>query len=129
MLGFLSFIPVIGKLFETVTMITNRLTDLKIAQVNAGTERERDKLTAEQKGLEARRDALIALAASPGGIMVIIIQSLLGMAVVIIMWKIVVWDQALQSWTGGYTAALGADVWDFIKIVCGFYFVSTWLRK
>lgn len=128
-MGFLSLIPFIGKFFDTVSTITDRITNLKIAQVNAGTERDRDKLVAEQRGLEARRDALIALAASPGGIMVIIIQSLLGMAVVIIMWKIVVWDQALQSWTGGYTAALGADVWDFIKIVCGFYFVSTWLRK
>jgi len=129
MLGILSLLPVVGKVFDTVGTITSKITDLKVAQVKAGTDEKRDRLAAEQKALEARRDALIALAASPGGMMVVIIQSLLGFAVVIIMWKIVVWDQALQELTHGFTNKLGDDVWEYIKIVTGFYFVSTWVRR
>lgn len=129
MFSWLSLIPVVGKLFDTVSSVTNKLTDARIAAIQAGTEVERIRWEGEVKSLEARQTVLIAALNSPYGVLVIIPQFLLGMAVVIIMWKIVVYDQALGQWTSGRTNALGKDVWDFIKIVTGFYFVSTWLTR
>lgn len=129
MFSWLSLIPVVGKLFDTVSSVTNRLTDARIAAIQAGTEVERIRWEGEVKSLEARLTVLTAALNSPYGALVIIPQFLLGMAVVIIMWKIVVYDQALGQWTSGRTNALGNDVWDFIKIVTGFYFVSTWLTR
>lgn len=129
MFSWLSVIPIIGKLFDTVGTITNKLTDARIAAIQAGTEVERIRWEGEVKSLEARLTVMTAALNSPYGALVIIPQFLLGMAVVIIMWKIVVYDQALGQWTSGRTNALGKDVWDFIKIVTGFYFVSTWLTR
>lgn len=128
MFSLLSALPIIGKLFETVTSITNKLGDIKVAQINATTQQERDRLAAQSRELEAKRDVMIAQSKTPAGQVSIWIQNLLGLAVVIILWKIVVWDQALGQWTGGFTHALGKDVWDFIKIATGFYFVTTWFK-
>lgn len=129
MFSLLSMIPVIGKLFDTVSTITNKLGDIKVATLNATTQQERDKLEAQARELESRRDVLIAQQKTPGGLLVTVIQSLLGLAVVIIMWKLVVWDKALGQWTSGHTDKLSPDIWDYIKVVTGFYFVTTWLRR
>lgn len=122
MLGFLQLIPGIGKIFDTVSSITNRLTDARIAARNADTE---DKRIAAESEVDRLKLRLAALSAKMPWT-VALPQFLLGMIVVIVLGKIVVWDQVL-GW--GFTHPLGDDVWQYIKIVTGFYFVTEWFRR
>lgn len=122
-------LPIVGRIFDTVESLGQKIADLKIARLNAETNQEKLRLDAEIRSLELRQSALVEQSKGKYGLLVIIPQFLLGMAVVVVMWKIVVYDQALGQWTGGFTHKLGDDVWQFIKIVTGFYFVTTWLRK
>lgn len=125
----LKLIPFVGQAFDLAGQITSKIGDLKVAQINAATEQERIKVGEQIAELEAKRAVLVAQASSPYGWITQTIQGLLGLAVVILMWKLVVWDKALGTWTGGHTDPLGSDIWDFVKIVVGFYFVTTWFRR
>lgn len=116
-------IPVIGKLFDSITSVTNRLTDAKIAAINAKTEEEKLRWQGEARELELKLEAHRLAAQSP---MFRFIQNGMGLIALLILAKLVVYDQMLGL---GYTNALGKDVWDFIKIVVGFYFVTTWFRR
>lgn len=120
-MNLLSLIPVVGKLFDTVDNVTNRITDLKIVRENATTQREKDQLDAKIAELNGRKDYLIAAVGSPWGRIVLLVQLLASIPVIAIIWKILIYDQML-GW--GFTPALGADIWYLIYMVWGFWFIA-----
>lgn len=128
-MGFLSWLPFIGKAFDTIGSITNKISDTKVALARVTSETERARLEAELGELQAKRDGLIASQKGPFGWITNVVQGLLGLAIVVLVWKLAVYDKALGQWTHGHTEALGKDLWDLIKIAFGFYFVTTWFRR
>jgi len=116
-MGFLS--TIIGA-FDPISRITESIAKAKIAAANAQTDRE--KIAAEERvaTLEARRAVMIAEA---GSRINSIMRALLALAVVIIVWKLLVWDKALGQWTGGYTDKLSDLDQHLIIAVIGFYFL------
>lgn len=128
MLGLLSYIPIIGKLFDTVGTITSKLQDTKVALARVTSEEERVRLEVEEKALEARLSGLIASQKGPLGWITAVAQGIIGLSIAILIAKMVVYDKAFGQWTSGHTDSLGKDLWDLLKIVVAFYFVTTWVR-
>lgn len=124
----------IGGLFGTLNGITSALSNAKIAAINATTEAQRIKANEAVLTLQARRDVMVAEAAhSPiNGI----VRALLSLGVVLILWKILVWDKVIGSFMGCAglagqapacatfrTDVLSPEIWHVVMIVMGFYFL------
>lgn len=124
----LQAIPVIGKLFDTVSSVTNKLTDARIAARTAQSEDEKTAAAERVASLEARLGFMKAQQASPLGWLFNVVQALIGVAVALLVWKLLVYDKALGQWTSGHTDPLGEDLWDLMKLVLGFYFITSWLK-
>ena len=45
------------------------------------------------------------------------IRPLLALPVIILMWKLLVWDKALGQWTGGSTESLSVQIWWYCTTV------------
>ena len=70
---------------------------------------------------EARRSILVAESAHKNAvIMRAVMRAVLATPVAVVMWKLFVWDKVL-GW--GATDSLSPELWNFIWIVTGFYFV------
>lgn len=50
------------------------------------------------------------------------VRPAIGFSVVILLWKLLVWDKALGQWTHGFTDPLGADIWSVVKVIIISYF-------
>lgn len=98
----------------------NRAYELKLAAKNDAERIEADKQIAQ---LQARQAVLIA---EQGSWMTRWIRPALALPVVVIMGKLFIWDKAL-GW--GTTDALSADMWHYIWIVSGAYFLTRPLEK
>lgn len=106
---------------DTIQGITKAISDSKIAAINAKTTEERIAAEERTKGLEARRDVMIAEASvSKANIYT---RTFIAMPIGILFWKIFVWDKAFGQWTSGRTDALDANLWSVITVVLGFYFL------
>lgn len=46
----------------------------------------------------------------------------IALAVVVLIWKLLVYDKALGQWTAGHTDPLGADIWSVVKVIIIAYF-------
>lgn len=95
----------------------------KLAAKNDGERIDADKRIAE---LQAKRDVLAAEANSPVNALV---RGLLAAPVVILLFKVMVYDMALGEWTGGHTDAIPSDIWTVVMVVTGFYFVHDMVTR
>lgn len=123
MWGFLGALTGLG---GAIRDITSSITNLKIAQVNASTDKEKAEIQGQIDEAHDRRSVLIAEA---GSRINAIIRGLMAFPVVAILWKLLVFDKALGQWTGGHTDALGSDLWKIITAVIAFYFVYDMAAK
>jgi hypothetical protein len=57
------------------------------------------------------------------------VRPAIGWSVVILLWKILVWDKALGQWTHGHTDPLGPDIWSVVKTVLIAYFGGRTVEK
>ena len=119
-----------------------RLTDLKIAQVNARTDIEKAKVNQEIEEVHDKRAVLIADAGNRissflNGTM----RFILAIPAAAIVWKLLFWDKVIGSIDGCVgdagqearcliynTDPLDAYQWAIIALVTGFYFVAI-MRK
>ena len=80
--------------------------DMKEAEINAET------IRAEQGNLITRA-----------------IRPLLALPVIILIWKLLVWDKALGQWTGGSTDSLSDQIWWYCTTVTIAYFGGRTVEK
>ena len=116
MIGVTGFLLKIG-----IGSIANKLAAAYEAKQRAQTDQERIAADERIKALEARRDVLVA---ESGDRVNRLVRALLALPVVILLWKVFVWDKVLGAWTQGRTDALSAELWQVVSIVVGFYFVT-----
>lgn len=133
MWSFITSLPaLIGGLFGTINNITAAISNEKINARNAQTEEERIASEERVKSLEGRRDLMIAEAGVTKAN--IIVRSAAAVPVVIILWKLLVWDKVVGSLVGCARAAKGTcnnfitdpldeNQWKIVMIVLGFYFL------
>lgn len=133
MWAFLTSLPsLIGGLFGTINNITAAISNEKINARNAQTEEERIASDERVKSLEARRDLMIVEAGVTKAN--IIVRSAAAVPIVIILWKLLVWDKVVGSLAGCARAAKGTcstfitdplddNQWKIVMLVLGFYFL------
>ncbi|MEH2525879.1 MULTISPECIES: hypothetical protein [unclassified Bradyrhizobium] len=133
MLSWLTAIPsLITGAFGTINNLTAAISNEKINARNAQTQEE--KIAAEERirTLEARRDLMIKEAGVSRAN--IFVRSALAVPVVIVFWKLLVWDKVVGSLAGCSAAPPGTcgifttdplddNQWKFIAAVTGFYFL------
>lgn len=109
-------------LVDPVSRVAEQIAKAKVASLDATTQQERIAADERVRTLEARRDVLLANAANR-----IDTWTRAGLAspVIVIMWKILVWDKALGQWTRGHTDPLDVNLWWFISVVVAFYFLAS----
>lgn len=117
-MGWLAFI--LG-MMDPIEKITEAIVKARADSLNATTEQEKIEAQERVQTLQTRRDVLIAEAGVSRANM--IVRSLLAMPVVIVLWKIFVFDKALGQWTHWRTDDLSPELWNVIMIVIGFYFL------
>lgn len=103
-----------------IAQITGQLKDKQIAFRNADSADEKVRIQGEIEALHDRRAVLVAEA---GSRLNAIIRGAMAVPVVILLWKLLVYDKALGEWTHGHTDPLGADLWKVVAAVIAFYFL------
>jgi hypothetical protein len=101
--------------------IADRIASAYEAREKAKTDKERIAADERIKGLEARRDVLVAEA---GNRVNTWMRAALAMPVAIVLWKVFVYDKAFGQWTHGATDALSPELWQVVIVVIGFYFLA-----
>jgi hypothetical protein len=97
--------------FSTINNITAAISNEKINARNAQTEEERIAADERVKSLEARRDLMIVEAGVTKAN--IIVRSAAAVPIVIVLWKLLVWDWREYS----------RSQWKIVMLVLGFYFL------
>lgn len=122
MLGFLLKLLGGGAIGTIATELEKAYSDRLSAKNDA------DRIDADKRitELEAKRDVLAAESKSPLNALV---RGLLAAPVIVLLWKVLVYDLALGEWTHGRTDAIPGDFWTVVMVVTGFYFVHDWVRN
>jgi len=100
--------------------IAGKILDTKTALAQAQSNDEKNRLNAAIEELHAQQAVLVAEA---GSRLNAIIRGLMAVPVMILLWKLLVYDKALGQWTGGHTDPLGSDLWKVVTAVIAFYFL------
>ena len=101
--------------------ITDSIARYKIAATTAATDKERIYAEERAKGLEARRDIMVAESGTSK--VNSIMRAALAAPVAVLLAKVFVYDKAFGQWTNGTTDALDANLWQVVMAVLGFYFL------
>jgi hypothetical protein len=118
LLGKLIATPVIGAILGP---IVNGLLTAQKQRLEAAGSHEARVADLAQKSLdldkrEAEVNASIVIA-EQGHWFTRCIRPLLGLAVVVLVWKVIVYDKALGQWTGGSTDALDPKLWNVVMTI------------
>jgi len=122
----------ISGLFGTINGITAAIKDEKIAGINARTQEEKIASDERVRTLEARRDTMIAEAGVSRANL--IVRAIFAVPIIVVMWKLFVWDKVVGSFVGCSSAPRGTclafttdpfddNQWRIIMVVIGFYFL------
>lgn len=118
--------------------ITDDLTNVQIAKVNATTEQEKADLSRQEQELHDKRAVLIAEA---GSRINAIQRCLLAAGPTVVLLKLLVWDKSIGPFFGcvGHvpagtckmftTDALDPNLWWVVTAVIGFYFLAGALKR
>lgn len=121
--GLLGLIGIVPNVLNTVNGITNAIANEKIAALNARTDQERVAAEERVQSLQAQRDVLIEDAKHSKADLYM--RMILAAGPAVVLNKVLIWDKALGSWTGGHTDPLGSDLWLVVMVVVGFYFAAS----
>jgi hypothetical protein len=105
---------------DAITKITGQIADAKVQLAKAANDQERIKAEERVKTLEAQRD--LQLGEAKFTQLNVYARFGFAMPIIIVLWKILVWDQTLRL---GTTPDLGDKMWNLIYMVAGFYFVQS----
>lgn len=125
----MAIIAAIFKFFDPIAKITDKIVELQIKKADAKTEQERIAAGERISELQSKRDVLVAESGRPINQW---IRAALTFPIIVILWKVFIFDKALGQWTGWRTDALSSELWYVVMIVLGFYFldntISRWKR-
>ncbi len=125
-------ISIIPNAFRTVDNITNAIANERIAVLNAKTEEERIHAEERLKALQSRQS--LQEAESKVSNTNIWVRAVAASPVIVIVWKLMVWDKVIGSFVGCSQAPKGTcqifttdplddNQWKIIGVVYGFYFL------
>lgn len=117
-IGKLIAAPIIGTILTNVSNIV--LTWQKQKLDAEGTlEQHEDSLAQRTLALDQREAELNAavVIAEQGNWITRSVRPALALPVIVIVFKLLIWDKALGSWTGGHTDPLDAHMWSYINTV------------
>lgn len=123
-----------------ISSVIAKISDLKIAQVQASTDVEKIHIGAQ---IDEAHDRMAVLTAEAGSRINAIIRGLLALGPMIFLWKIFVWDKVIGSFMGHScfkgecsvfnTDSLDSNLWMVVTAVLGFYFIydmaASWRKK
>jgi hypothetical protein len=115
--------PIIGAILSPI--ITGLLTAQKQKLDAAGSHEAREaEIAIKAIDLDKREAEINAdvVKAEQGNWFTRSIRPAIGMAVVILVWKILVFDKALGQWTAGHTDALDDKLWNVVMVIIVSYF-------
>ena len=115
---------IVSAFTDPITKITETIADARVQLEKAKNDKERLAGEERVKTLEAKRDVLIAEAQS-GIKLNALVRSLMAIPVVILLWKLIVFDKVFGHWLGWRTDPLSEDLWWIVVIIIGFYFVDS----
>lgn len=115
----IGILTAIFKFFDPIAKITDKIVDLQIKKADAKTEQERIAADERIKGLEARRDVLIA-EGPIAGLLNAGMRFALAIGPACFLLKVFIWDKVLKL---GTTDALDSNLWQVVIAVIGFYFL------
>ena len=119
-MGWLGIISQLLGFAPSIASIANKIADTRVALAKTDNDRERDRLNAELAMLENK--AQLQAKESEHTSLNVIMRCGFAFPIIIVLWKILVWDQTLQL---GSTPDLGDKVWNLIYIVASFYFLHS----
>lgn len=115
--------PVIGAILGPVI---NGLLTAQKQKLDAVGSHEARTVEIAQKAIELdKREAEVnaqVVIAEQGNWFTRSVRPMIGFAVVILIWKVIVYDKALGQWTGGHTDALDPKLWNVVMVIIGAYF-------
>jgi len=129
-LGKLIATPIIGAVLSPI--INGLLTAQKQKLDAAGSHEARVAEIAQQSLNLDKREAEVnaeVVKAEQGNWVTRSVRPLLALPVIILMWKIIVWDKALGQWTGGSTDSLSDQIWWYCTTVVIAYFGGRTVEK
>ena len=117
----MSFILSLIGALNPITKIGEQIAKYKIAAANATTDRAKIEAEERVKGLEARRDVMVAEAGNSK--INSIMRAAMAAPVAVLLAKVFIYDKAFGQWTNGTTDALDANLWQVVMAVLMFYFL------
>ena len=106
------------KLIDPISAITREIGRTRVELEKEKNTERRIELEGEVAALNAQQSVLIH---TQQYFLNRLARFLLTVPIIVILWKLFIWDKVL-GW--GVTDPLGADLWDVLKIVMGGYFVT-----
>lgn len=113
---------------SAIKAISNDIAAAKIAALQSKEGHARLEAEERVRTLEARRDVLIAESSS-GSRLNQFVRAALAWPIIIILWKVFIWDYAFHELTKGTTPMLSEWMWGVVIAVIGFYFVTERFRR
>jgi hypothetical protein len=118
MLAMLLSSSVLGAILKPMFSTITSLYQAHLAAVNSH-EVEIVDVAARTIALDQREAELNAavVVAEQGNWITRGIRPLLALPVIVIAWKLIIWDKALGQWTHGHTDALDQNLWSYVNSV------------
>lgn len=123
MVGFFTVLGFLGKLVNPLSAIAKELAGAYAEKQNAKTAQKRIESDERISAIKARQAVLIAESRHPWNS---IIRALIATPVIVILWKIFIWDKVLRL---GITDSLSPRLWDIIMMVLAFYFLTSMVDR
>lgn len=130
LLGKLIAAPVIGAILQPIIggLLTAQKQKLDAVGSHEAVAADLAKRTFDLDQREAEINAE-TVRAEQGNIITRMIRPLLAMPVIILVWKLLVWDKALGQWTHGVTDSLSDQIWWYCTTVTIAYFGGRTVEK
>lgn len=130
LLGKLIAAPVIGAILQPIIggLLTAQKQKLDAVGSHEAVAADLAKRTFDLDQREAEINAE-TVRAEQGNLITRMIRPLLAMPVIILVWKLLVWDKALGQWTHGVTDSLSDQIWWYCTTVTIAYFGGRTVEK
>jgi hypothetical protein len=123
-------VPIIGAILQPIlnALLTNQKQKLDAAGSHEAVVADLAKKSIDLDTREAELNAE-TIKAEQGNWVTRSIRPLLALPVIVLVWKLLVWDKALGQWTNGHTDGLSDQIWWYCTTVTIAYFGGRTVEK